>query len=405
MASNDDKERQRRDYLRGAEREREQRENRRLAAGRGKAGGRGGRTRDRTRYEDPLDPDDADGSPDRPEFQRIRRRRAEKAKPTRTTAAAPEQVVGTGCVVARHRTHLVVERAGREDSPPWTVPTRRDDEPVAVGDEVELSLQVEDGTFRLARRLPRRSVIERPDPGDPSRRARLTLAANVDVLVGVQPLSRLRPGLVDRLAVAALAAGIEFVVCLHKIDLLAGDDHRESLDSLNVAVDAIESRAAAFGVRVVRTSCPPDGPPDVSALRAAIAGRIAVLVGPSGAGKSSLANALIPDLDLATTAVRAGDGKGRHTTTASHLFRTEDGGALIDTPGVRSFGLERPDRDVLARAFPEIAAAARGCGFRDCRHAEEPGCEVREAVASGRVAAARFASWQRLTQDDEDIDA
>jgi ribosome biogenesis GTPase len=121
----------------------------------------------------------------------------------------------------------------------------------------------------------------------------------------------------------------------------------------------------------------------------------AVMLGPSGAGKSTLVNRMLGEQALATAPVRAGDHKGRHTTSSRHLLVVPGGGVLIDTPGLRSVGLTGAEGGV-ARAFPDIDDAGRACRFRDCRHSGEPGCAVVEAVAGGRLDRDRVASYQKV---------
>lgn len=379
-------------YLRGAEREEEHRGNRHAA--------RGSRREGQFDYDRrSFDDENADFEPDQHvDPMRRRGRRARTSPGTETgvrTASGP--VVATGVVVARHHHEFVVLRDGREDRKPVTVQSHPNDAPLVVGDRVHLGIHQSDGSFRLLERLARRTLLERSDPSDPRGEARLALAANVDVLVLVQPLSRPRPGLVERLAVAAAAAELELLVCVHKSDLLGSDPELEE------AVEDIRRRADATGAVVVHTACPPKDQDtvDVADLQAAIGRRCAVLVGPSGAGKSSLTNALVPGLELATGAVRGDDGRGRHTTSVAGWFALPDGGALIDTPGVRAFGLQQPDPVTLRRAFPDIAALAAHCRFRDCRHAGEPGCEIAAAVAKSELTEARLDAWLRITSDQD----
>jgi ribosome biogenesis GTPase len=137
----------------------------------------------------------------------------------------------------------------------------------------------------------------------------------------------------------------------------------------------------------------------VPALAAHLERRTAVLVGHSGVGKSSLLNALDPDAAQVTAAVRDSDGRGRHTTTAALLRELPGGGRLIDTPGVREFGLGDVRRDELDAAFPDVAAHAASCRFDDCVHGPEPGCAVRAAVGVGELPAGRLAAWRRILLD------
>ena len=126
-------------------------------------------------------------------------------------------------------------------------------------------------------------------------------------------------------------------------------------------------------------------------------GRVTVLAGLSGAGKSSLINAIQPGLNIRTSQVSA-DGAGRHTTTGSRLWTLDIGGAVIDTPGVREWGLAGLRRSDLAAYYPEIETARQGCRFRDCLHVAEPGCAVRNAMEAGRIAEERYSSYLKVLQ-------
>jgi ribosome biogenesis GTPase len=139
------------------------------------------------------------------------------------------------------------------------------------------------------------------------------------------------------------------------------------------------------------------------ALRAAFGGHISAVVGPSGVGKSTLLNAVCPGLALRTGEVSEVDGRGRHTTTAAELVRLPgaDDGFVIDTPGLRAFGLWDLAPDELLVGFPDIEEAAAGCRFTNCRHGDEPGCAVRAAVDEGALDPERHASYLRLREEVE----
>lgn len=257
---------------------------------------------------------------------------------------------------------------------------RRQRSALAAGDRVLF----DPALSRVRSVLPRATVLSRPDPHNPH--VERVIAANVDLVLVVAALRepRLSAGLVERVVLAAGRGGAAPVVCVTKLDLAR--DRAGELAPL--------APLAGQGVPVVPCSVlTGEGLAD---LRGRIAGRTSVLVGHSGVGKSSLLNAVAPDLALAVGRVRAADGKGRHTTTASSLHALPDGTRLIDTPGVREFGLWGMTPAELAGAFPEIARAAEACRFRDCAHDREPDCAVRAAAEEGRLPVERLRSYLRI---------
>jgi ribosome biogenesis GTPase len=255
---------------------------------------------------------------------------------------------------------------------------------VAVGDRALVEL-VEPARGRLRCVLPRVSRLSRPDPHDP--RLERVLAANVELVLVVAALRepRLSVGLVERVVLAVQRGGAVPLVVATKLDLCADAEALASLAPLR-----------ATGVDVV--ACSAKTGAGIDELRARVAGRLCALVGHSGVGKSSLLNALDPALAIVEGRVRAADGKGRHTTTASALHRLADGTRLIDTPGVREFGLWGMTRAELGAAFPDVAAAAERCRFHDCTHDHEPDCAVRAAAASGALSEARYRSYLRILE-------
>ncbi len=254
---------------------------------------------------------------------------------------------------------------------------------IAVGDRVVVH-ERDDAPPLVAAVQPRRSELARAD-GDHGERH--VLAANVDFAVLVLSADRPRTGLIDRLRAALAGSGARLLVCVNKCDL------PHDAEALRLALAPHREQGVAV---CIVSAMRGDG---MVELRLHIAGTTAAFVGHSGVGKSTLLNALDPDAERTTGEVRAKDGRGRHTTTASSLRRLACGTQLIDTPGVRMFGLVADASDAAA-AFPEIAELAVGCRFRDCRHVHEPGCVVRAAVDSGELDASRHAAYLRLLAPD-----
>lgn len=260
----------------------------------------------------------------------------------------------------------------------------------AVGDLVEIDLDGgPDGRARVRSLLPRRTVLSRPDPHDP--RIERVLAANVDVAVIVVSIRApsLHPRLIDRFLVAVERGGIQPIVCVNKVDLATSAAERQGIDETLRPYTQL-------GVRVVLGSAATGL--EMDTLRATVAGKTTVLVGHSGVGKSSVLNAIDPRAAQHTGALRASDGRGRHTTTSSRLVSLEDGTRIIDTPGIRAFGLWKMDRDSLRFFFSEIVTTADECRFRDCSHVTEPGCAVRLAVERGTIPRARWETFLRMLE-------
>ncbi len=314
-------------------------------------------------------------------FEKMRPRVPDPGDP-----AAADAKLSHAVVVGVHRGHVELDdgRAARIAPALLTDP----DFALAVGDDV--GIVASDDVVRIAAVSPRRTWLVRPDPGNAHRR--LVLAANVDVAVVVVAAADppLRPGLVDRFLVALGSGGVVPLVVVNKIDLV-------SLAAAH-ALDRTLAPYADLGVNVLRCSAVANE--GIDTLRGAIAGKTCVFVGHSGVGKSALLNALDPGGHRRTGAVNEHHGRGRHTTTSSRMWLLGDGTRVIDTPGVRAFGLGNVDPEVLRTGFPDVVAFASSCRFRDCSHRDENECAVRTAAASGALSAARYRSYLRILAND-----
>lgn len=259
---------------------------------------------------------------------------------------------------------------------------------IAVGDLVELEELAE--STRVVAVKDRRSSLARPDPANEGRER--VIAANIDVAVVVLSVvsPRLRPALIDRFLVALDYGGVEPVLCVNKVDLFGESDERASVMRILEPYRALE-------IPCLLTSA--ETGEGVEELRGLLGSQTCVFTGHSGVGKSTLLNALDPGQTRDTGGVREGDGKGQHTTSSSALRVLESGLRLIDTPGIRTFGLWKLDAEGLRRSFREFEEFRALCRFRDCTHVHEPDCAVVAATESGGVAPARHAAYLRLLDE------
>jgi ribosome biogenesis GTPase len=238
-------------------------------------------------------------------------------------------------------------------------------------------------------RLARRSAVPMPS----AHAHEQIIAANVDQIVAVFAAANPRPAwnLLDRYLVSAEAADIPALICLTKLDLIEG------------RVEAAEIRSVlaeyqTLGYPVVLTSTVTGE--GLNELKASLCDRLSVVVGKSGVGKTSLLNAFEPGLGLRVQETSRSTGKGRHTTTNFEMFSLACGGSIIDTPGIREFGLWDMEQDDLALFFPEMRPLVGTCKFGlDCEHDQEPGCAIRKAVGVGTISPYRYQSYLKLKQE------
>jgi len=230
---------------------------------------------------------------------------------------------------------------------------------------------------------PRKTLLARPD----ARGKQKIIAANIDqILIVCAPHPELNEGLLDRYLVAATLTGINPVIVLNKTDLLDQKTLAQYRQRLLVYQQ--------LGYPIIYTSAHEDEA--FNHLNACLHAKTSILVGQSGVGKSSLLNRLLPEVNARIGEVSDATGKGRHTTTTARLYHLPDSGSLIDSPGIREFGLWNVSPEQLAQGFPEFVARQGQCRFRDCKHRNEPGCAILAGVENDEISPLRHASYLRI---------
>lgn len=253
---------------------------------------------------------------------------------------------------------------------------------LVVGDRVTADMDGEDGVVVAVRSRENSLCRAAPHSGRPQ-----LIAANVDQALLVFSVNRPEPkrGLLDRFLAACQTAEIDAIVTINKIDLgmNAVEDWLPIYENLGYEVIRVSARTGWGLGRVKRR----------------LVGKTTLFCGPSGAGKSSLLNSVYPGFRLKVGSISDATGKGRHTTTRAELMPLPYGGFVVDTPGLKEFGVFDVSEEDLAGAFPEIAAIVPGCRFSDCNHVHEPDCAVLAAVESGEIDAGRFATYLKIRDD------
>lgn len=237
---------------------------------------------------------------------------------------------------------------------------------------------------------PRRTVLTRPD----THAGLKPIAANIDQIIIVSAvLPELSLNIIDRYLVASEIQGIRPVLLLNKIDLL--DAQRRS------TVENSLARYQKIGYQVIMVST--KNAEGMETLQQALANKVSIFAGQSGVGKSSLLNKLLgfshsDEAHILTNEVSDNSGLGQHTTTASRLYHFPAGGDLIDSPGVREFGLWHLTPEQVTTGFVEFHDYLGQCKFRDCKHTKDPGCAICAAVTAGAISESRFENYHRILE-------
>ncbi|MDR0217715.1 MAG: small ribosomal subunit biogenesis GTPase RsgA [Enterobacteriaceae bacterium] len=294
-----------------------------------------------------------------------------------------------GLVISRFGQHADIEAA---DNSIQRCNIRRTISSLVTGDRVvwrpALQLQSDVRINGIVEAVHERtSVLTRPDYYDGIK----PIAANINQIVIVSAiLPELSLNIIDRYLVACETLNIEPLVVLNKIDLL-DDEGREWVNS-------VMNIYRHIGYRVLEVSSRThEGIPELINL---LADKISIFAGQSGVGKSSLLNTLLPDdeEDILVNEVSDNSGLGQHTTTTARLYHFPQGGDVIDSPGVREFGLWHLTPEQVTAGFIEFQTYLGGCKFRDCKHLDDPGCALREAQEQGAIAEERFENYHRILE-------
>jgi ribosome biogenesis GTPase / thiamine phosphate phosphatase len=261
---------------------------------------------------------------------------------------------------------------------------RRTTNPVVIGDwvEIESGARGDDDT-QIKEVLPRENYIIRQS--SKNRTAEHILAANLDQTLLVASIKEpMTPvGFIDRFLVTATAYHVPAIVVFNKIDVYDEPD----LEQLEMLTATYESA----GYKVLATSV--EANINIDNVKETLKGKLTMLSGNSGVGKSSLINAIAPELDLVTGEISGYHSKGTHTTTFAEMFPLAFGGDIIDTPGIKEFGILDFEKEEVSHYFPEMDKRRQECRFNNCIHINEPGCAVLKAVETGEIALTRYNSY------------
>lgn len=262
--------------------------------------------------------------------------------------------------------------------------------PVVVGDVVDYEDDGRDGAVISAIYDRRNYIVRRSS--NLSKESHI-IAANIDQAFVVAALTTPATSyeFIDRFLVTAEAYNVPVIIILNKSDLYRTPE-------LEAAAEEFFEIYDMAGYTTIEASAT-EGT-GIEEIKALLKGKISLFSGNSGVGKSSILNAIDPDLGLRVGKVSRSHGKGMHTTTFSEMFPLKEGGYIIDTPGIKGFGLINIDTKEVARYFPDLFAISKNCSFYNCTHVHEPGCAVQEALEEGKIHPSRYVSYLKLLEED-----
>lgn len=267
--------------------------------------------------------------------------------------------------------------------------------PIAVGDKVDFEIENElENTATITFIHDRQNYVARQSPH--TRHRHHIVASNLDqsMLIATLKDPRTSLGFIDRFLIACESYHVPAIILFNKKDTWRKKEEAQYAEWCEMY--------ESVGYRVAATSIhQKDG---LDTIKALLADKTTLLSGHSGVGKSSLLNILFPEMNLRTGEVSEWSGKGLHTTTFAEMHNLPFGGRVIDTPGVREFGLVDITREELAQYFPEMRNLMNDCQFNNCQHMNEPGCAIKAAVQSGHISSDRFYSYMNIRESIREND-
>lgn len=265
--------------------------------------------------------------------------------------------------------------------------------PVAVGDEVEIEIENElENTATITKIFERRNYINRQSPR--FKHQHHIVASNLDqsLLVATLKEPKTSQGFIDRFLVASEMYHVPAIIAFNKADLYKKKEN-EKFEQWTAMYEAV-------GYKVFLVSVKDNE--GIKPLRAELKNKTTLISGNSGVGKSSLLNVILPDIDLKTQVISGWSGKGQHTTTFAEMHDLPESGRIIDTPGMREFGLVDVTKQEVSHYFPEMRERLNDCQFNNCLHVNEPGCAIKEAVIEGAISEDRYVSYVNILDSIEE---
>ncbi|MGK2861835.1 MAG: ribosome small subunit-dependent GTPase A [Chitinophagaceae bacterium] len=264
--------------------------------------------------------------------------------------------------------------------------------PVAVGDEVEIELEDEaEKSAMIIEIHPRRNYINRQSPR--LKYQHHIIASNLDqsILVATLKEPRTSQGFIDRFLVASEMFHVKAIIVFNKSDLYKKKE-QERFDHMKDMYEKV-------GYKVFLTSTKDNT--GIEAVTKELKNKTTLISGHSGVGKSSIINVIFPDMHLKIQSISGWSGKGQHTTTFAEMYDLSYGGRIIDTPGMREFGLVHISKQEVSHYFPEMRDRLNNCQFNNCLHVNEPGCAVKQAVAANEISEDRYVSYVNIMESIE----